>query len=270
MASGPLATTIPLEKWPVPSASPKRRSTSPVTGSSSFPFKLAKGYAGAMRFLSGIPASAAARSFSRSASERRARRCSSARAFSIASRTEVISPSSELTSPSRLVALLASSSDRLRSASSSAAVWEFLRSFSAIRRSRRFSSSRLAVIIPVRSPFSRAIACLTSVNSLRAATSLSVSPRMPGTTAPRRMALRTEASASSGETRRAGGGFLPMRCNAARTSASTPRLSRNDALTPSSRTESLARRSSPSLILASSALRRAADAISSSRMRALS
>ena len=53
----------------------------------------------------------------------------------------------------------------------------------------------------------------------RSAASLSAASRRSGTTAPRRMALRTEASASSGRTRIAGGGRWPMRWRAASTSA---------------------------------------------------
>ena len=66
-------------------------------------------------------------------------------------------------------------------------------------------------------------------SSARSATSISVSLRKSGTTAPSRMALRTEASASSGFTRIAGGGLSPMRCSAPSTSASTPRRPASDA-----------------------------------------
>ena len=71
-------------------------------------------------------------------------------------------------------------------------------------------------------------------SSVRSAISTSVSSRKPGTTAPSRMALRTEASASSGFTRIAGGGLRPMRCSAPSTSASTSRRPASDCLMPSS------------------------------------
>ncbi len=138
--------------------------------------------------------------------------------------------------PSRLVALPASSSERLRSASSvrGIAAGSAL-SFSAISRSDaplllqavRHRRGKVGLLL-ARSP------CRIAASSARSATSLSVSPRMPGTTAPSRMALRTEASASSGVTRRAGGGLRPMRCSAASTSASSPRRSCSERRTASS------------------------------------
>lgn len=73
------------------------------------------------------------------------------------------------------------------------------------------------------------IEAVTRVCSLRSASSASVCWRSSGTTAPSRMALRTDDSASSGLTRMAGGGLSPMRCRAPSTSASTSRRADSEA-----------------------------------------
>ena len=75
---------------------------------------------------------------------------------------------------------------------------------------------------------SASIEAVTRDSSVRSAISTSVSSRSSGTTAPSRMALRTDDSASSGLTRIAGGGLSPMRCSAPSTSASTPRRAASD------------------------------------------
>ena len=68
------------------------------------------------------------------------------------------------------------------------------------------------------------------------------------------MALRTEASASSGRTRIAGGGWWPIRCSAASTSASTSRRSASEARSAVSFSPRAAIRRSVSAIWPSSVL----------------
>ena len=66
------------------------------------------------------------------------------------------------------------------------------------------------------------------IRSARSAASVAASRRMSGRTAPSIMAVRTDCSASSGRTMIAGGGWWPIRCSAARTSAMTARRPSSD------------------------------------------
>jgi hypothetical protein len=95
-------------------------------------------------------------------------------------------------------------------------------------------------------------------SSFRSAARAAVSARISGTTAPSRMALLTDESASSGLTSRAGGGSRPMRCKAASTSASTERRESSDNRTDSCRSDSPVMDCSPAVIRRSRSARRAA------------
>ena len=130
--------------------------------------------------------------------------------------------SSAAISSFRLLALPASSSERFCSAPSAVSCSPCRRRFSATSKLEPLLFGKLLAEGPgqpraVR-PRSRR-RCATVRQGRRRA------PPFPcassGTTAPSRIALRTEASASSGVTRMAGGGLSPMRCSAPSTSAST-------------------------------------------------
>ena len=109
-------------------------------------------------------------------------------------------------------------------------------SVSACLRWRSWTSSVIRVLSCESAARSRpspsrsvAISLRTLTSSERSATSVSTSTFMPGRTAPRSIAVRTETSASSGLTIRAGGGWRPIRWSAASTSAITARRLRKRA-----------------------------------------
>ena len=90
------------------------------------------------------------------------------------------------------------------------------------------SSRRAAASARSRSR-SRSISARSDWSWRRSTASWSAASRRSGTTAPSRIALRTEDRASSGRTRMAGGGRWPIRWRAASTSIKTSRRSSSEA-----------------------------------------
>ena len=154
----------------------------------------------------------------------------------------------------RLVASLASWPARSRSAArarsaSPCAAWRA--ATSAPRRSRSPTSDANALASP---SFSWAMLVRRRTISLKSVASASVSLRNSGKTAPSKIDVRIAASMSSGPTSTAGGGLRPMRCNAASTSAMTPRRLSSDRLMASSLPPSASSLCSASLTLISKSL----------------
>ena len=203
---------------PEGSRSPKRSIVGPATGRSSCPAALEKGMAGDVRVGSAVSTaslssgsmargrraatSSPSFNFARAAASRScsafSRASSAARAAAAASAAESISLSSAPISPARDFALVASSTARFCSASSSAAV---LPESSCLRASsplRRCSSSPSAFSAAVTVFFCSAICRLVRASVSICVDRTAALARYGGTTDPIRIAPRTDDKASSG------------------------------------------------------------------------
>ena len=146
-----------------------------------------------------------------------------ARAAAAARAAEAISCSILPIRSFRLSAWRASCTARTRSASSAFSVSDCLRWRSCTSTVIRVLSCESAARSRPSTSRSAAISLRTLTSSARSATSVSTSIFMSGSTAPSKIAARTDWRASSGLTSRAGGGRRPSRCRAASTSAITAR-----------------------------------------------
>ena len=245
----------PFSCPPSPSEAPYSLIRTPFTGSGKVPLARAKGIAGASRpgsLSAARPVRASVdffssplRAASRAARVARSRSCSSLAISSC--RSSDRRPSCAARSRSAVSAF----------STSACCFWRC--SVSAV--SCAMSSASVARLFS-RLARSAAISLRTDASAERSLASASTSLRISGSTAPNRIAERTDCSASSGVTSIAGGGLRPMRCSAASTLPMRWRRASSDARRVRSFSSSGGSRCSPAAICCSTTRTRAAMSMS--------